>query len=664
MNDKKYMNDLVKLLLEWEHAYYALDNPIVSDEIYDQKLRELIELEKKYPQWKDKNSPTSRVGGVVLEKFIKVSHEYPMLSLNNAFNESDILNFEKQISNVTNLSVNEYVVEPKIDGLSISLIYENNELKQAITRGDGSYGEDVTENVRSIKTIPLKIKSDFKKLTIRGEVFINKNNFEQINSLLPENKKFANARNLAAGSLRNLDSKIAAQRNLCAYLYYLPNALELGFKTHWEVLNQLKKWGFEIASKTKLCKNINETWNEIKKFQDERLNMDYSIDGVVVKLNDLSKYLSLGNTSKFPRWAIAYKFPANKVMTKLIGINTTVGRTGRINYVAKLKTINIDGSFISNATLHNYDYIKEKDIRINDYVLIYKAGDIIPKVLDVVLEKRDDTVKTFNMILNCPECKEPLEKIEGEVDQYCINVLCPARTLQGIIHYCSRDAMNIENISTKIIELLYQNRFIENIIDLYFLWEKQDNIIANDFKIKFKKMNNILTSIENSKSRNLSNLLFGLGIRHVGYTTAKILATNYDTMDKLQNASFEDLCKIKDIGPIVAKSITDWFATQSNQELLNELKKLNINMEEKQNVNYLLQSNSQYFEKSFLITGSFSTSRNEIKEIMINKFKASFKTSVTKNVDYVIAGKNFTESKIKLAEELGIPIIKSEFWKD
>ncbi|WP_033160044.1 NAD-dependent DNA ligase LigA [Mycoplasmoides alvi] len=664
MSDKKLMDELVKLLLEWEHAYYALDNPIVPDEIYDEKLKQLIQLEKKYPEWKDKNSPTSRVGGIVLSKFIKVSHEFPMLSLNNAFNESDILNFNKQINEIINTSNNQYVIEPKIDGLSISLIYENDELTYAITRGDGINGEDVTENVRSIRSIPLKIKSGLKKLTIRGEVFITKENFKKINSILPDDKKFANARNLAAGSLRNLDSKITAQRNLCAYLYYIPNAFELGFKTHWDVIQQIKKWGFEVAPEINFAQDINDAWIKIKEFHSKRLHMNYSIDGVVIKLNDISKYSLIGNTSKFPRWAIAYKFPANKVITQLKDIVTTVGRTGKINYIAKLKTISIDGTSISNATLHNYDYIKDKDIRINDYVSIYKAGDIIPKVLDVIIEKRNNNVKVFEIATSCPECKQPLEKIEGEVDQYCINLLCPARTLQGIIHYCSRDAMNIENVSDKIIELLYQNRFIESIVDLYYLWEKQDNIIANAFKIKHKKMNNILISIEKSKSRNLSNLLFGLGIRHVGLTTAKILANRYKTMDNLKLASLDDLCTIKDVGPIVAKSIVDWFNTPGNQELLDQLKKLKINMDENLNSKYSLNLNSPYLNKSFLITGAFSISRNEIKEIMQNKFNATFKSTVSHNIDYVLAGKNPTNLKIKNAQDLGIPILFEEIWKD
>ncbi|WP_027123781.1 NAD-dependent DNA ligase LigA [Mycoplasmoides pirum] len=662
MTDKELMDKLVKLLTEWEYAYYALDNPIVSDAEYDHNLQKLIELEKKYPEWKDKNSPTSRVGGIVLNKFQKIAHEYSMLSLNNAFDEGDILHFDKQINEFIKKDVNEYVVEPKIDGLSISLIYENNELKQALTRGDGINGEDVTENVRSIKTIPLKIKTPFKKITIRGEVFISKDNFEKINSTLPDNKKFANPRNLAAGSLRNLDSKVTAKRNLDAYLYYVPNAQELGFKSHWETIENLKQWGFKVAPQVKLVKNINEAWKEILNFQKIRSDLSYSIDGVVLKLNDINTYELLGNTSKFPRWAIAYKFPANKVLTQLIDITTSVGRTGRINYVANLKKVNVDGSFISNATLHNYEYIKEKDIRINDYVYIYKAGDVIPKVLDVAFEKRDSKVYEFSKINVCPECKEKLEQINGEVDQYCINLLCPARTLQGIIHYCTRDAMNIENVSEKIIELLYRHRFIENILDLYSLNEKRDTIIAGSFKIKTKKMNNILDSIEKSKNRNLSNLIFGLGIRHVGYTTAKVLAKKYNTMDNLMNATFDELCIIKDIGPIVAKSIVDWFAMTSNQELIKNLKKLNVNMIENTISNFLVDSSSPYYDKSFLITGSFSISRNIIKEIMSQKFNAKFKSSISKNIDYILAGSNPTNSKINLAKELNIPIIYDEIW--
>lgn len=660
MDPKKQIEQLTKLLLKWEYEYYALDNPSVSDTEYDHTLLELIKLENQYPEFKDVNSPTSRVGGTVLDKFIKVNHEYPMLSLGNAFNENDIYHFNKQIFDLTKINENAYVVEPKIDGLSISLIYENGILKQGITRGDGVYGEDVTTNVKTIRSIPLKINSKFKKFVVRGEIYISKKDFENLNSSLPEEKKFANPRNAAAGSLRNLDSKITASRKLSAYLYYVPNAIELGFKSHFDVLKQLQNWGFSTAKEITLEKNIQEAWKKIIWFQEHREKLDYGIDGVVLKLNDLKKYDLLGSTSKFPRWAIAYKFPATKVITRLKDIIVTVGRTGRINYTASLEKINVDGSFVSSATLHNYDYIKEKDIQINDYVQIYKAGDIIPKVLSVVFEKRDETVIPFKMATHCPECKQALEQVDGEVDQYCINSLCPARSLQAMIHFCSREAMDIEGVSERIIEKFFQYRLISNVSDFYTLDEKQNQIISGPFKIKKKSMDNILNAIEKSKKNQLSNLLFGLGIRHVGAATAKLLAKKYLTLNNLKQVSFEELQKIRDVGPIVAKSIVDWFSLESNNDLLNKLVSYGINTTEKIDNNF--DTSSQYYQKNILITGSFSIPRNEIKKILENKYDAKVQSSLSKNTDFVLAGNDATQSKVDKAKTLKIQIVNDEFW--
>ncbi len=637
-------------------------DPIVSDAEYDEALRRLIELEKKHPEWKDPNSPTSRVGGVVLDKFAKVAHEYPMLSLNNAFSEGDVAHFDSQIADMAGSAPRAYVVEPKIDGLSVSLVYENGELVKAITRGDGVYGEDVTQNVRAIKSVPLKIPAPFRKLTVRGEAFITKRRFEAVNGALPEGKKFANPRNLAAGSLRNLDPKVTARRGLDAFLYYVPNAAELGFKTHWETLQSLKEWGFRVAPHARLAEDAAAAWRAIEAFARDRESLAYAIDGVVLKLNDLKSHETLGATSKFPRWAIAYKFPASVAVTRLLGITTTVGRTGRINYVARLEKISIDGSTVSSATLHNHDYIDKKDIRVGDFVSVYKAGDVIPKVLDAVLEKRPPSAAKFPKAEFCPECKERLEQIQGEADQYCINASCPARTLQAMIHYCSRDAMNVENVSDKIIELLYRHRFIESILDLYSLGEKSDLIISGPHKIKAKKMQNILDSIENSKKRGLANLLFALGIRHVGQTTAKALAQRFGTMDALASASYDDLRVVKDIGPIVAKSVSDYFLAPSNLELIAGLREAGVNMAQPRTETALADAASPYYGKTFLITGSFSIPRERIKAAMESKFEAKFRSAVTKNVDFVLAGANATPSKVEAAARLGIPVIEDEIW--
>ncbi|WP_027119445.1 NAD-dependent DNA ligase LigA [[Mycoplasma] testudinis] len=662
MDVKKKMQELIAKLEQWEYEYYGLDNPSVSDAIYDQTLRELIALETQYPQYKDPNSPSTRVGGVILDKFTKVAHDFPMLSLGNAFDENDLLHFDKQICDVILKKENSYVVEPKIDGLSISLKYEKGILVQALTRGDGVVGEDVTQNVRTIKTIPLKIDCEFDTLTVRGEVFISKPDFLELNNNLPEEKRFANPRNAAAGSLRNLDSKIAAKRKLSAFIYYLPDAIDKGFKTHNEVLQQMKKWGFNTANEIKLVKSIHEALKEVSLFREKREHLSYAIDGVVLKLNDLSWYDELGATSKFPRWAIAYKFPATKVLTRLTDILTTVGRTGRVNYVAKLDRVNVDGSFVSSATLHNFDYIKEKDIQINDYVQIYKAGDIIPKVLCVELSKRDSKkIRIFPKATHCPECHQVLEQSDGEVDQYCINTNCPSRVVQSIIHYCSRAAMNVEGVSEKIIEKLYDARLLLSITDLYELKNKQQEILAGDFKIKQKSLNNILSSIENSKNNQLSNLIFALGIRHVGATTAKVLAKKFINLKTLQEADLEILQNINDVGPVVAQSIVDWFALETNRNILEKLVNSNVSVIEKIDTTKII-SDSPYYQKSFLITGSFSISRNEIKKNLEIKFDAKVMGSLSAKTDFVLAGVNATSSKVEKAKSLGIKVLLEEIW--
>lgn len=662
MDIKKRINELTEKLLQWEYAYYALDKPVVSDTEYDEALRHLKELESQYPEYKHFNSPTMRVGGVVLDKFVKVKHDFSMLSLDNAFNEGDILNFNQNINETTGINQNAYVVEPKIDGLSVSLIYQNQKLVRALTRGDGITGEDVTENVKTIRSIPLQIETDFPLVTVRGEVFISNADFEKINSTLPEDKRFANPRNLAAGSLRNLDSKIAAKRRLNAYLYYIPNAKELGFKDHWSVIEQLRKWKFNVAKDISLVTNIQDAWKKLMWFEQNRHELSYAIDGAVLKLNDINAYEKLGYTAKFPKWAIAYKFPAIKVVTKLFGISTTVGRTGRINYIAHLKPVEINGTIVRNATLHNYDYIEEKDIMINDYVEIYKAGEIIPKVKGVVLDQRDiHQVQKFEKQVICPACQTQLVTIEGQVDQYCPNSNCSSRILQGIIHFCTRGAMNIEGVSEKLVEKLFTHRFINNIADLYALKDCRDQIILLDLKIKEKLINKIIESIERSKQCNLHNLIYALGIDEIGAVSAKTIARHFGNMEALQKATVEDLIQLEDVGTKMAQSITEWFAKKENIELIDALKKAGVNMTEIIDAT-LLQNNSPYFQKTFLITGSFTIKRDEIKNILTQRYDAKFRSQVTKNIDYVIAGSNATASKIEEAKKIGIQIITSEFW--
>lgn len=663
MDAQKQIKNLISKLRRYEYEYYGLDAPSVSDAEYDATLQELAQLESKYPQYKDPNSPTSRVGGVILDKFKKVTHQFPMLSLGNAFDVGDLYHFDKQIKDVSYVPNLKYVVEPKIDGLSISLIYKNGEFTQALTRGDGVNGEDVTVNVRTIKNIPLKIDTDFENVTVRGEIYISKKDFLELNKSLNNEKEFANPRNAAAGSLRNLDSSITAKRKLSAFLYYLPGAIEKGFTSQYEVLRQLKKWGFPIAKEIRLTNSIGEAISAVNFFTNQREILPYAIDGVVLKLDDLNFYEKLGSTTKFPRWAIAYKFPAVKVVTKLLDIQTTVGRTGRINYIAKLERINIDGTFVSSATLHNYDYILEKDIHINDYVLVYKAGDIIPKVMEVVKEKRDlTTIVKFAIATHCPQCHEPLEQTPGEVDQYCINSACASRIVQAIIHYCSREAMNVEGVSEGIIEKLFAAKLLTSITDLYELKNKQQEILNGNFKIKNKSLNNILISIENSKNNQLSNLLFALGIRHIGFATAKVLAKKFKTIEALIAAKLADYQNISDIGPIVGQSLVDWFALKTNLEILQKLINAGVKTTEVVDRSQVDET-SIYYQKTFLITGSFSIPRNEIKKILEFKFDAKVSGTLSAKTDYVLAGSNATLIKVEKAKSLKIPVLLEEIWK-
>lgn len=627
---KRRVEELTKILNDANYNYYVKDEPTITDQEYDKYMRELEDIELEYPDYASKNSPTKRVGGEVIEKFLKVVRDKPMLSISDVFSEDEVRDFIKKVEDEV---TPEYVCEQKIDGLGVSLIYEAGKLVRGVTRGDGLVGEDITHNVRTIKSIPLELTKPI-NIEVRGEIFMHKSTLEKLNKKREEEgkPKLQNVRNAAAGSIRQLDSKVAAERELDNFVYYLPNPSDFGIKTHLEALQFMGDLGFKINPHNKLVKNIDEIIAYIEKEGNTRKSLSYEIDGIVIKVNDVSLQEKLGNTAKYPRWAVAYKFPAEEVLTKLTDIIFTVGRTGRITPNAVLEPVIVMGSTIRRATLHNEDYVNMKGLKIGDIVSIRKAGDVIPEVVEPKLERRNGTEKEFRMISECPMCHEKIVKKDGNVDYYCVNPNCPRRNIESIIHYVSRDALNIEGLGDEIVEELYNLGFVKNITDLYNLSDKKKQIMEFDGYGE-KSLNKIIDNIEASKSSSLERLLFGLGIKEIGSKTAKILASNFGTMDSLMSASMEELESIRDIGHVTALSVYEYL--RANKELIEKLKSLGINM------NYLGKNmglNDFISGKKFVITGTIDGyGRKEIKEI-IESFNGVVSESVSKNTDIVIVG--------------------------
>lgn len=663
MDDKKKISDLVKKLKKWEYEYYALDSPTISDYEYDLALKELIELENKNPEFKSNDSPTVRVGGVVSKKFNKIKHKISMLSLSNAFSIEDIIKFDGDIKKELNENVSfTYSLEPKIDGLSIALIYKNGYLEKALTRGDGIEGEDVTENVKTIKYIPLSI--EFKdEIEVRGEIFFDRNTMKKVNEI--SDKKFVNARNAASGTIRNLDSSIVAKRNLNAIMYNIPEAIENGIKNQVDVLEWLKNNFFNVSKYNKFCKNVDEIIKEIEWFNINRETIPYDIDGIVIKINEINLHEDIGYTSKFPKWAIAYKFPPKIVSSKLLDIKTTVGRTGKINYIAQIEKVKIDGVVIQNATLHNFEYINEKDIRINDYVELYRAGDVIPKIIGPIISKRTSESKKFVCPKKCPSCDSILEKIENEVDLYCNNKKCKRKIIEGITHFFSRNAMDADGLSIKIIEKLYDNKIIENFIDLYKLENKKNEIFNANLLIKEKSFNNLVNQINKSKNNSLERLIFGLGIKHVGEIASKSVAKKYLSLSNLKNVKIENLLEISDLGEKMANAIYDYFNDIDNSEIISSLIDMKIANEyySKWSGNEIKYENEIYKNKKIVITGSFSTPRNEIKSLLEEMYGSKIASKVGPSVDFLLIGKNPTPKKVEEAKKYNIKIVDKEFWK-
>lgn len=654
MDLKSKVEELRNLLEKYNYEYYVLDNPSVSDAEYDRLMQELIKIETEHPEFKSNLSPTQRVGGIVQDEFKKIVHKRTMLSLANAFNEDDLRDFDRKVKELSGLKDIEYMCEMKIDGLGMSLLYNGN-LIYAATRGDGVTGEDVTSNVITIKSIPshISVKGD---LEVRGEVFMPKKSLEELNKKRKENGEtlFANARNAAAGSIRQLDSRIAASRNLDAFWYYFVNAKDFNIRYHSKALDFLDELGFKTNKERRLVPNIDGVFDYINEYSKKRPSLAYDIDGIVIKVNDMSLYDKLGYTAKTPRWAIAYKFPPTEVQTKLLDIIFTVGRTGKITPNAVLEPVRVAGSLVQRATLHNEDFILEKNLMIGDYVVLRKAGDVIPEVVKNVISRRDGSEKPFQMITNCPVCGAPL--IKKDAMHFCVNPSCPARQIESIIHYASREAMDIEGMGEKVVEQFFNQRFFKNIAEIYTLFNHRDEIIALDGWQR-KSIDNLLEAIENSKGNSLERLLFGLGIKEVGAKMAKSLAKIYLTLDNLMNASEEELLSIKDVGPVVAHSLITYFANPTNLKLIEELKGYGINMKYLGQISSLATS---YFSgKTVVLTGSLTSySRKEASELLEN-LGAKVTGSVSKSTDVVIAGID-AGSKLNKAKELGITVLDED----
>ena len=651
------MNELIDIINEADYNYHTLDNPTITDQEYDQFLRELIEIEDEHPEWKRADSPTNHAGGEILEGFEKVAHRIPMMSIADVFSESELIDFDEKIrkEGITP----EYMCELKIDGLSVSLLYEQGNLVRAATRGDGVVGEDITNNAKTIKVIPLKLKEKV-DVEVRGEIFMNKKTLEEINRVRIENgdTPLANCRNAAAGSMRQLDPKVTAKRKLDNFIYHLPNPLDYGIHTHEESVEFMKRLGFKTNPNNRLVHSIKEVIEYIEEKGNLRDELPYDIDGVVIKINHIEDQIKLGSTAKYPKWCVAYKFPATEVLTELKDIIFTVGRTGQITPNAVLNPTLLQGSVISRATLHNEDYVKGKDLRIGDIVSIRKAGDVIPEVVEAKKERRKKGLEPFKMIENCPMCGTQLVK-KGTVDYYCPNDKCPARNIESLIHFTSRDAMNITGLGDSVMEDLYNFHFVSTIPDIYNL-----NAYAKDLTrlegYGDKSINNLLDAIEDSKKESVEKLIFGLGIPHVGAKTAKTLASHYKNIDNLMNTTYEDLIEIDDIGDIIAKSIVDYFNNQENRNLIEDLKELGLNM------NFIgeeIINNKNFKDKVFVLTGTLETmSRDEAKAI-IEKNGGKTSSSVSKKTDAVIAGSN-PGSKYDKAKELNVPIWTEEEFKE
>ena len=646
-------NELVDLLNKANYEYHVLDNPeTLTDEEYDNYLREVYEIEEKNPDLVREDSPTHKIGGIILDSFKKVTHNIPMMSLADVFNEDEIAEFDNRIKKEG--ITPKYVCELKIDGLSVSLKYEKGVLKSAATRGDGVVGEDITHNVKTIKQVPLRLKQDI-DIEVRGEIYMSRETLLKLNHEREKNGEvpFKNCRNAAAGSIRQLDSSIAAKRNLEVWIYHLPDPEDYGIKTHHEALDFMASLGFRTNPNNRLVNNIDEVFNFIHEKAEIRPKLPYDIDGVVIKVDDLHQHEILGNTIRYPKWAVAYKFPAEVVSTKLLDIKFTVGRTGVVTPNAILEPVMILGSLVSKATLHNEEYCLSKDIRIGDTVKVIKAGDVIPRVEGVVKELRPKDSYPFVFTSTCPMCGSKL--VKKDAAYYCVNDACDKKNIASLIHYASRETMNIDGLGDAIIEDFYNLGYLTDISSIYNLNKYKEELkLLEGFGNK--SIENLLNSIEESKHNSLEKVLFALGIRYVGKKTAKILASNYKDIDALMNASYDELKSLKDIGEVIAQSVVDYFKDEENISLINKLKEAGLNF--KYNVSSS-EKESVFTGRTFVLTGTLdSITRDEAKE-KIEYLGGNCTGSVSKKTDVVIAGHD-AGSKLTKAQELGITIWNEE----
>lgn len=648
---KERYDELIKLIEQANYEYYTLDNPTLTDREYDNLMSELLDIENKYPEIKRADSPSEKIGGEVISEFQKVTHKVPMFSIADVFNESEIVAFDERIRK--EFPNPNYVCELKIDGLAVSIQYEDGIFKSAATRGNGTVGEDITHNVKTIKSIPMRLKNS-ETIEVRGEIYMPLSSFNKLNEEREKNGEplFQNPRNAAAGSIRQLDSNIAKRRGLDAFFYHVPATDKL---THYETLSHMKELGLTVNPNIKLVHNISEILDYINYWTEHRFELPYDIDGIVIKVNDIHMQRELGATAKYPRWVIAYKFPAEEVKSKLTNIICTVGRTGQITPNAVFDPVKIMGSTVRRATLHNEQYIKDKNLLIGDTILVRKAGDVIPEVVGPVVNDRKGTEVEFIMPKNCPICNTPLIRTESGIDLKCPNDNCPARSIESLIHYSDRKAMNIEGLGERIVEDFYNMDIIKSIPDIYNLKNKKEELIELE-GFGNKSVNNLLNTIEESKNNSLEKLLFAIGIAGIGEKNAKVLAKKYNNLDNLMNASIEELTNIPDIGPILAKNIRSFFTDEDNIKLINDLKTIGVNM------NYLgakTVENPELMNKKIVVTGTLNKYTREEIQALIEQNGGKWSTTVSKNTDAVIVGDN-PGSKYDKALELKIPIWTEE----
>lgn len=651
MDVKKRIDELIKIINKANYDYYIDNISNITDQEYDRYMQELMMLENTYPELKREDSPTVRVGSKVLDKFEKVTHEIPMLSLGNVFNEEEVRSFDEKVRKEVDNP--KYVCELKIDGLSVSAIYKDGILVRGATRGDGVTGENITNNVKTIKSLPLTLTEKV-DIEVRGEIYMSKKAFHEINKEREKNNEplFQNPRNAASGSVRQLDSKITAKRKLDCIIYHLPNPLDYNIYTHYDALEYMRKLGCPVSDNNVIANNVDEVIDYINKWTELRPTLPYEIDGIVIKVNDINDQNKLGFTARTPKWAVAYKFPATEVTTRLIDIIFTVGRTGKITPNAVLEPVKVAGSTIARATLHNEDNVLVKDIRKGDIVVIRKAGDVIPEVVRSIKERRTGSEERFRMIDTCPICHTKLIRKDTEADYFCPNIECDARNIENLIHYAERDAMNIEGLGESAIEDLYNEGFLKSITDIYHLEKYEKELLLLE-GYGLKKINNLKEAILKSKDNSLERLLFGLGIRQVGNKTAKLLARQYKNIDNIINATFEELNSINDIGPIIAKNIVEYFNNEDNIKLINDLKELGINMTYISNNNYT--ESDEFLNKTFVLTGTLNNITREKATEIIESLGGKVSSSVSKKTSAVILGDN-PGSKYDKAVSLNIPI--------